>query len=54
MTTLKGDLEAKLAEMLTDQLEVKMPPALPDEKKLNVILVGPDCSGRTTAANFLA
>ncbi len=40
--------------MLTDQLEVKMPPALKEDKKLNVILVGPQCSGRTTAANFLA
>ena len=54
LTTLKGDLEAKLAEMLTDQLEVKMPPALKEEKKLNVILIGPEASGRTTAANFLA
>ena len=54
LTTLKGDLEVKLAEMRTDQLEVKMPPALKDEKKLNVILVGPESSGRTTAANFLA
>lgn len=54
LTTQKGDLEAKLAEMLTDQLEVKMPPALKEEKKLNVILVGPESSGRTTAANFLA
>ena len=54
LTTLKGDLEAKLAEMLTDQLEVKMPPALKEDKKLNVILVGPESSGRTTAANFLA
>ena len=40
--------------MLTDQLEVRMPRALKEEKKLNVILVGPECSGRTTAANFLA
>ena len=54
LTTHKGDLEAKLAEMLTDQLEVKMPPALKEEKKLNVILIGPESSGRTTAANFLA
>ena len=54
LTTLKGDLEAKLAEMLTDQLEVKMPPALKEDKKLNVILVGPESSGRTTAANFIA
>ena len=54
LTTLKGDLEAKLAEMLTDQLEVKMPPALKEDKKLNVILVGPESSGRTTVANFLA
>ena len=31
-----------------------MPPALKDEKKLNVILLGPISSGRTTAGNFLA
>ena len=49
-----GELEGKLAEMLTDQLEVKMPPALKEEKKLNVILLGPESSGRTTAATFLA
>ena len=54
LTTVKGELESKLAEMLTDQLEVRMPPALKDEKKLNVILLGPSCSGKTTAANFLA
>ena len=54
LTTVKGELEAKLAELLTDQLDVKMPPALKDEKKLNVILLGPVSSGRTTAANFLA
>ena len=40
--------------MLTDQLEVNMPPALKEEKRLNVILVGPESSGRTTVANFLA
>jgi len=54
LTTKKGELESQLAEMLTDQLEVKMPPALKEDKKLNVILVGPQSSGRTTAANFLA
>ena len=54
LTALKGELEGKLAEMLTDQLEVKMPPALKEEKKLNVILLGPESSGRTTAATFLA
>jgi len=54
LTTQKGELESKLAEMLTDQLEVKMTPALKEEKRLNVILVGPPSSGKTTAANFLA
>jgi polynucleotide 5'-kinase involved in rRNA processing len=54
LTTSKGDLESKLAEMLTDALEIKMPPALKDEKKLNVILIGPESCGRSTAANFLA
>jgi hydrocephalus-inducing protein len=54
LTERKGELEARLAEMLTDQLEVNMPPALKEEKRLNVILVGPEGSGRTTVANFLA
>ena len=54
LTEQKGELEGKLAEMLTDQLEVNMPPALKEEKRLNVILVGPESSGRTTVANFLA
>ena len=35
-------------------MEVNLPPALKEEKKLNVILVGPECSGRTTTANFMA
>ena len=54
LTEQKGELESRLAEMLTDQLEVNMPPALKEEKRLNVILVGPMGSGRTTVANFLA
>jgi len=54
LTTLKGELESKLAEMITDQLEVKMKPALKEETKLNVILLGPPSSGKTTAANYLA
>ena len=54
LTEQKGDLEARLAEMLTEQLEVNMPPSLKEEKRLNVILVGPKSCGRTTVANFLA
>ena len=31
-----------------------MKPALKEEKRLNVILLGPASSGKTTAANYLA
>ena len=54
LTEQKGELESRLAEMLTEQLEVNMPPALKEEKRLNVVLVGPKSCGRTTVANFLA
>ena len=54
LTNLLGELDGQLREMENDQIEVKMPPALKEEKKLNVIMLGPVSSGRTTAANYLA
>ena len=53
-TELKGQLEAQLAELVAENLEVNMPPALKEEKRDNIILLGPRGCGKTTAANFLA
>ena len=39
---------------MSEKMEVKMPPALKDENKLNVILLGPTCCGKTVAANYMA
>lgn len=51
---MKGQLEAQLAELVADNLEVNMPPALKEEKRDNIILLGPAGCGKTTAANFLS
>lgn len=47
-------MEARLIDLLQDALEVKLPPALKEENKLNVIMVGPNTVGRTTVANYMA
>jgi predicted AAA+ superfamily ATPase len=39
---------------VAENLEVNMPPALKEEKRDNIILLGPRGCGKTTAANFLA
>ena len=54
LTNQKVETEEKLTELLTNQLEVNLPPALKEEKKLNIIFIGPESSGRTTAATYLA
>lgn len=41
ITNLKGEVEASLTELAADSLEVKLPPPLKEEKKVNVILIGP-------------
>jgi len=43
-----------LAEEIEDRLEVKYPPPVKDEDKLNIVIVGPEKSGKTTMANYLA
>jgi len=40
--------------LAADSLEVKLPPALKDEKKLNVLMIGPQGCGKTVAANYMA
>jgi len=50
----KANQESQLGELLTDQLEVALPTAIKEENRLNVILYGPDASGRTTTANYMA
>jgi len=54
LTNDKGEIESQLADLAADSLEVKLPPALKDEKKLNVILIGPQGCGKTVAANYMA
>ena len=46
--------KVKLQELLQDSLEVKLPPPVKEENKLNVFLVGPKECGKTTAANYMA
>jgi signal recognition particle GTPase len=54
LTSQKGDLESKLLELAQEGMEVKLAPALKEENKLNVILIGPNSVGRTTVANYMA
>ena len=54
MTELKGEVEAQLSQLATNNLEVKLPPAIRPENKLNVIMVGPSGCGKTVAANYMA
>lgn len=54
LTERKGEVEAQLAELQADSLEVKLPPPLKEDKKLNVIMIGPQGCGKTVAANYMA
>jgi len=47
-------MESKLLELVQEAMEVKLAPALKEENKLNVILIGPNSVGRTTVANYMA
>ena len=49
----KANLDAQL-EKLSDSLEVTMSPALKEEKRDNIILLGPTGCGKTTACNYLS
>lgn len=40
--------------MLTEQLEVKQTPVLKDDKKLNIILVGPQNCGQAVVGSYLS
>lgn len=54
MTEQKAKLEATLAEDQEDRLEVKYPAPVKEADKLNVLIYGPEKSGKTTLANYLA
>lgn len=54
LTTLKGDVEVKLSEEKESGLEVKYPAPVKDEDKLNLIILGPEGSGKSTMAAYLA
>lgn len=44
----------KLSEEKESGLEVKYPAPVKDEDKLNLIILGPDGSGKSTMAAYLA
>jgi adenylate kinase family enzyme len=46
--------QTKYDELVQGQIEVKLPPPVKNENKLNVFLIGPDQCGKTTAANYMA
>ena len=47
-------LEAKLAEEESEALEIKYPTPVKEKDRLNLILIGPEKSGKTTVAKYLA
>jgi len=53
-TNQKSDFESQLQEIASDNLEVKLPPAVKESNRLNLILMGPSGAGRTTIANYMA
>jgi hypothetical protein len=54
LTGQKAQLESELAKCLDDKTEVKYPPAVKEREKLNVVVIGPEKSGKTTVASYLA
>jgi len=50
----KDELETIIAAEQEDKLEVKYPEPVKEENKLNIAIVGPEKSGKTTLANYLA
>lgn len=50
----KTQLDAKIAEEDSEPLEVQYPPAVKEKDKLNIVLIGPEKTGKTTVANYLA
>jgi polynucleotide 5'-kinase involved in rRNA processing len=54
LTTLKGDLDAKMLEEKQAAIEVKATTAVKEHDRLNLVICGPGDSGETTLANYLA
>lgn len=50
----KEELETSIAADNEDKLEVKHPEPVKEEKKLNIAIVGPEKSGKSTLASYLA
>jgi flagellar biosynthesis GTPase FlhF len=51
---IKAQLDAQLDKLVSDSMEVNLPPALKEDKRDNIILLGPAGCGKTTACNFLS
>jgi polynucleotide 5'-kinase involved in rRNA processing len=47
-------LEINLVEEEGEALEIKYPTAVKEKDRLNVILIGPEKSGKTTVVKYLA
>lgn len=53
LTNQKASVEQQLAELETEGAEAKMPAAVKEKDKLNLVLIGPAGCGKTSVANFL-
>lgn len=51
---LKSQIETQLAEQDAEGTEPRMTLAVKDKDKLNLIVIGPEKSGKTSMASFLA
>ena len=50
----KEAAQARLSEAENEALPVKYPPMVKEKDRLNLIVIGPEKSGKTTCAHYLA
>lgn len=54
LTEGKGKYEAQLAEEKEESIEIRSTPVVKEKDRLNIIILGPKESGKTTLAKYLA
>ena len=54
LTESKGKYEAQLAEEKEESIEIRSIPVVKEKDRLNIIILGPKESGKTTLAKYLA